>query len=406
MAIAAEIQRAMEDSSWIRRMFELGIQLRQERGAENVFDLSLGNPIAEPPAQFIEELRRFAAADTPGVHRYMPNAGYLETRQAVADALLDETGLAYAADHIVMTVGAAAALNVVVHALCDRDDEVLILRPYFAEYLFYATNHGARPVVVGCDEDFTPNLEELESKLSSRTKMVVVNSPNNPSGAMYPSSLIEALADLLRAKSAEFGTEIFLVSDEPYRKILFDEHSYPFPQLSYERTITVTSHAKDLALPGDRIGYIAVHPEYEDGALLIDALIFCNRVLGFVNAPAIMQHLVRNLQTVSIDTMDYQRKRDYLYGVLSSAGYEVRKPEGAFYMFPKSPVADEMELVAALQRQGVLVVPGRGFGMEGHFRISYCVEQRELEGAAPGFAAAMSELTGGQGPRREDSRPV
>ncbi len=395
MAIAADIQRAMEDSSWIRRMFELGIQLRQERGAESVFDLSLGNPIAEPPPQFFDELRNFAASDSPGAHRYMPNSGYVETRQAVADALSDETGLSYGADHIVMTVGAAAALNIVVHSLCDRDDEVVILTPFFAEYLFYATNHGAKPVVVGCDEHFMPDLEELEVKLSARTKMVIVNSPNNPSGAMYPPSLIEALADLLRAKSAEFGTEIFLISDEPYRKILFDEHSYPFPQLAYERTITVTSHAKDLALPGDRIGYIAVHPEYDDGGLLMDALIFCNRVLGFVNAPAIMQHLVRNLQTVTIDTTDYQQKRDYLYDVLSSAGYEVRKPEGAFYMFPKSPVEDEMELVAALQRQGVLVVPGRGFGMEGYFRISYCVEQRELEGAAPGFAAAMSELTGG-----------
>lgn len=395
MAIAADIQRAMEDSSWIRRMFELGIQLRQERGAENVFDLSLGNPIAEPPPQFFDALRRFAASDAPGVHRYMPNAGYVETRQAVADALSAETGLAYGADHVVMTVGAAAALNVVVHSLCDRDDEVIILTPYFAEYLFYARNHGAKPVVVGCDDDFMPDLEELDAKLSARTKMVIVNSPNNPSGAMYPATVIEALAALLEAKSAEFGTDIFLVSDEPYRKILFDEHEYPFPQLAYDRTITVTSHAKDLALPGERIGYIAVHPDYNDGGQLMNALIFCNRVLGFVNAPAIMQHLVRDLQNVTIDTTDYQQQREYLYDVLTSAGYQVRKPEGAFYMFPRSPVPDEMELVAALQRQGVLVVPGRGFGMEGYFRISYCVEQRELEGAAPGFAAAMSELTGG-----------
>ena len=336
MAIAADIQRAMEDSSWIRRMFELGIQLRQERGAENVFDLSLGNPIAEPPPQFFDELRSFAASDVPGVHRYMPNSGYVDTRQAVADALFGETGLSYGPDHIVMTVGAAAALNVVIHSLCDRDDEVVILTPFFAEYLFYATNHAAKPVVVGCDDDFTPDLDELERKLSDRTKMVIVNSPNNPSGAMYPASLTESLADLLRRKSREFGTEIFLVSDEPYRKILFDEHLYPFPQLAYERTITVTSHAKDLALPGDRIGYIAVHPDYDDGGELMNALIFCNRVLGFVNAPAIMQHLVRNLQSVTIDTTDYQQKRDYLYDVLTSAGYEVRKPEGAFYMFPRS----------------------------------------------------------------------
>lgn len=398
MVIAADIQRGMEDSSWIRRMFELGIELRQERGAENVFDLSLGNPITEPPPEFFEELRRVAASDAPGSHRYMPNAGYVETRQAVAEALSDETGLSYGPNNVVMTVGAAAALNIIIHSLCDREDEVVILAPYFGEYFFYATNHGATPVVVGCDEQFTPDLDELASKLSARTRLVIVNSPNNPSGAMYPQSFIDDLSSLLDAKSAEFGTDIFLVSDEPYRKILFDEHVYPFPQRSYQRTLTVTSHAKDLALPGERIGYIAVHPDYaatDSGAQLLDAMIFCNRVLGFVNAPAIIQHVVRNLQTVTIDTTDYRDKRDYLYEVLTASGYEVRKPEGAFYMFPKSPVPDELELVAALQRHGVLVVPGRGFGMEGYFRISYCVEQRDLEGAAPGFAAAMSELTGG-----------
>ncbi len=397
MVIAADIQRGMEDSSWIRRMFELGIELRQERGAENVFDLSLGNPITEPPPEFFDELRRVAASDAPGSHRYMPNAGYVETRQAVAEALSDETGLSYGPNDVVMTVGAAAALNIIIHSLCDREDEVVILAPYFGEYFFYATNHGATPVVVGCDEQFIPNLDELASKLSARTRLVIVNSPNNPSGAMYPQSFIDDLSRLLDAKSAEFGTDIFLVSDEPYRKILFDEHVYPFPQRSYERTLTVTSHAKDLALPGERIGYIAVHPDYaatDSGAQLLDAMIFCNRVLGFVNAPAIMQHVVRNLQTVTIDTTDYRDKRDYLYGVLTDSGYDVRKPEGAFYMFPRSPVPDELELVAALQRHGVLVVPGRGFGMEGYFRISYCVEQRDLEGAAPGFAAAMSELTG------------
>ncbi len=398
MSIAAEIQRGMEDSSWIRRMFELGIELRRERGAENVFDLSLGNPVTEPPAEFFDELRRVAASDAPGAHRYMPNAGYVETRQAVAEALSEETGLRYGASDIVMTVGAAAALNVIVHALCNREDEVIIFTPYFGEYFFYATSHGARPVVVGCDADFTPDLDELERKLSSRTRLVIVNSPNNPSGAMYPQSFIQELARLLDAKSSEFGSDIFLVSDEPYRRILFDEHVYPFPQRSYRRTLTVTSHAKDLALPGERIGYIAVHPDYaatDEGVQLLDALIFCNRVLGFVNAPAIMQRVVRNLQRVAVDASDYRRKRDYLYETLSAAGYEVRKPEGAFYMFPKSPVADELELVATLQRHGVLVVPGRGFGMPGHFRISYCVEQRELDGAAPGFAAAISELASG-----------
>ena len=392
MTIAADVQRHMEDSSWIRRMFELGIALKRERGDDNVFDLSLGNPVAEPPPQFFDELRRFAESPAPGAHRYMPNAGYVETRQAVADALSAETGLAYSADHVVMTVGAAAALNVIVRALCNPGDQIAILTPFFGEYMFYILGRDAEPLVIGCGEDFLPDLAELEEKLSARTRLVILNSPNNPSGAIYPRAFVDSLAQLLDRKSEQFGSDIFLVSDEPYRKIIYDDQQYPFPQQAYRRTITVTSHAKDLGLAGDRIGYLALHPEYENGAELLDAFIFCNRVLGFVNAPAIMQHLVRNLQDVTIDIADYQAKRDYLYGVLSEAGYRVRKPEGAFYMFPESPVADELELVEALQRHGVLVVPGRGFGMPGHFRISYCVQQRELEGAAPGFHAAIREL--------------
>ena len=392
MTIAADVQRHMEDSSWIRRMFELGIALKRERGDDNVFDLSLGNPVAEPPPQFFDELRRFAESPAPGAHRYMPNAGYVETRQAVADALSAETGLAYSADHVVMTVGAAAALNVIVRALCNPGDQIAILTPFFGEYMFYILGRDAEPLVIGCGEDFLPDLAELEEKLSERTRLVILNSPNNPSGAIYPRAFVDSLAQLLERKSEQFGSDIFLVSDEPYRKIIYDDQQYPFPQQAYRRTITVTSHAKDLGLAGDRIGYLALHPEYENGAELLDAFIFCNRVLGFVNAPAIMQHLVRNLQDVTIDIADYQAKRDYLYGVLSEAGYRVRKPEGAFYMFPESPVADELELVEALQRHGVLVVPGRGFGMPGHFRISYCVQQRELEGAAPGFHAAIREL--------------
>ncbi len=392
MTIAADVQRHMEDSSWIRRMFELGIALKRERGDDNVFDLSLGNPVAEPPPQFFDELRRFAESPAPGAHRYMPNAGYVETRQAVADALSAETGLAYSADHVVMTVGAAAALNVIVRAVCNPGDQIAILTPFFGEYMFYILGRDAEPLVIGCGEDFLPDLAELEQKLSARTRLVILNSPNNPSGAIYPRAFVDSLAQLLDRKSEQFGSDIFLVSDEPYRKIIYDDQQYPFPQQAYRRTITVTSHAKDLGLAGDRIGYLALHPEYENGTELLDAFIFCNRVLGFVNAPAIMQHLVRNLQDVTIDIADYQAKRDYLYGVLSDAGYRVRKPEGAFYMFPESPVADELELVDALQRRGVLVVPGRGFGMPGHFRISYCVQQRELEGAAPGFHAAIREL--------------
>ena len=392
MAIASNVRQHMENSSWIRRMFELGIALKRERGEENVFDLSLGNPVVEPPPEFFDALRSLADTPAPGAHRYMPNAGYPETRQAVAETLAAETGLPYGAQHVLMTCGAAAALNVAIRALCDPGDEVVVLTPYFAEYLFYPGNHGAVPVVVGCDEAFMPDLDDLERKLTPRSKAVILNSPNNPGGVIYPQSFVADLAALLRRKSKELGVDIYLISDEPYRRIIYDGLSYPFPQHEYERTITATSHAKDLALPGDRIGYLAVHPACEEAGDLLDAFSFCNRVLGFVNAPAIMQHLVRRLQRVTVDVSDYQTKRDYLCDVLTSAGYNVRKPEGAFYLFPQSPVEDEMLLIDALQEEGVLVVPGRGFGMPGYFRISYCVEQATLEGAAPGFRAAIRKL--------------
>ena len=392
MAIAANVRKHMADSSWIRRMFELGITLKRERGEENIFDLSLGNPVMEPPAEFFEALRTFADAPTPGMHRYMPNAGYPETRAAVAAALSEDTGMSYGPQHVMMCVGAGGGINVVLHAVCDPGDEVVVFAPFFAEYLFYAANHGAVPIVVGCGDDFTPDLAELESKLTARTRVVLLNSPNHPSGAVYDAGFVASLGALLERRSAELGTEILLLSDEPYRKILFDGAAYPFPQAAYPRTVTVTSHSKDLALPGERIGYVALSPELPDGEELLDALVFCNRTLGFVNAPALMQHIVRGLQHVTVDVGDYQAKRDYLYELLVDAGYRVFKPRGAFYMFPESPVADEMQLVSALQEHGVLVVPGRGFGLPGYFRISYCVDQRVLEGAAPGFQAVAREL--------------
>lgn len=394
MGIARNIREQMAGSSWIRRMFEQGIALKRERGEENVFDLSLGNPVAEPPAAFNELMRRLVSEPVPGSHRYMPNAGYPQTRVAVAASLAAETGLGYGPQHVVMTVGAGGALNVALHALCEPGDEVIILAPFFAEYLFYAANHGAKPVVVPCGPDFIPDLAAIEKAIGPRTRVVLLNSPNNPSGAVYPASFVQALAAVLERRSAALGTQIYLLSDEPYRRIIFDGLDYPFPQHVYPLTITATSHSKDLALPGERIGYLAVHPDCPGAVELVDALVFCNRVLGFVNAPALMQRAVAGLQGVSVDVADYQAKRDYLCGVLEEAGYELVRPGGAFYLFPRSPVADELRLVEALARHGVLVVPGRGFGIEGYFRISYCVPQQVLEGAAPGFRAAMAELCG------------
>ena len=386
MPVSSGVRRSLEQGGWIRRMFEAGIALKAQYGEDNVFDLSLGNPVVEPPAEFRDELRRLAETPLPGMHRYMPNNGYPETRQAVADSLREETGLGFTAADVVMTCGAAAALNVVLKTILDPGDEVIILSPYFVEYGFYIDNHQGSPVVVPTDEGFQPDLAAIEAAVSPRTKGIIINSPNNPSGVVYSADTLEALAGLLERCQSRNGSPIYLISDEPYRRIIFDGLTYPQVFPHYDNTIVVTSHAKDLALPGERIGHIAVSPACPDRGELADGFTFCNRTLGFVNAPALMQHVVRRLQGVSVDAGDYQRKRDFLHSQLTEMGYSVVKPQGAFYLFPKSPVEDDVAFVEALQEFNVLTVPGRGFGTPGHFRISYCVEDRVLEGAMDGFA--------------------
>ena len=392
MGIADAIRRQMVEGSWIRKMFEAGSALKKQYGEERVFDLSLGNPVLEPPEAFRRELRRLAKDPLPDMHRYMPNAGYPETRAAVARQLAQESGQPFEGGDIVMCVGAGGGLNVVLRALLNPGDEVVVFAPYFVEYTYYAHNNNGVPVVLPCDAGFIPDLDTLRQRITPRTKAVFINSPNNPTGRVYGPDVLAALGRVLREKEAEYGTAIYLVSDEPYRKILFDgllySHIYPY----HPHSIAVTSHSKDLALPGERIGHIAVNPQCPNKEELVDALTFCTRTLGFVNAPALMQHLVRALQDVTVDVGDYQRKRDFLYDSLTSLGYKVHKPMGAFYMFPQSPVADDVAFVEKLQRHNVLVVPGAGFGAPGYFRISYCVEDRVLQGALDGFAAVAREL--------------
>lgn len=394
MTISNRVRRAMAEGGWIRRMFEVGIALKAQYGADKVFDLSLGNPIMEPPERFNAELRRLAADPAPGMHRYMPNAGYPETRAAVAETLRGETGLPFAGGDIVMSCGAAGAINVVLGATLNPGDEVIILAPYFGEYVYYVDNHNGKAVIVPTTDDFRLDLDAIAAAVTPRTRGLLVNSPNNPSGVVYAAGEIRELAELLRRKQAELNTEIYIISDEPYRRLIYDGLTYPqiFPH--YDRTIVVNSHAKDLGLPGERIGYIAVHPDYPGKGELVDGLIFCTRTLGFVNAPALMQHLIRGLQDASVDVAEYQRKRDFLYGGLTELGYSVVKPQGAFYLFPKSPLADDAAFVDALQEWQVLVVPGRGFGAPGHFRISYCVEDWVLAGALEGFARAAERYGG------------
>ena len=392
MAVSKRTLRSMQEGGWIRRMFEVGTVLMQKHGAENVFDLSLGNPVMEPPKELVAEMRRIASSDTPGLHRYMPNAGYVETRAAVAQSLSEETGFPFTANEIVMTCGAAGALNVIFESILNPGDEVVIFAPYFGEFTFYIENHQGRPVVAPTDDAFIPDLTSLEGLITPKTRAVLINSPNNPSGALYPEGVVRQLGELLGRKEREFGSEIFLLSDEPYRRILFDGLTYPHIFTHHHASVAVHSHSKDLAVPGERIGYIAVNPEYEGKGQLLNGIIFWNRSLGFVNGPAVMQHAIRGLQGVSVDAAEYQRKRDYLYRELSGMGYRVVKPQGAFYMFPKSPIEDDVAFVDALQQKRVLTVPGVGFGSPGNFRLSYCVEDRVLEGALEGFAGCAKEF--------------
>jgi len=378
----------MTTGSWIRRMFEDGVALKQRYGEENVFDLSLGNPITEPPAEFKNELRRLVENPWVGMHRYMVNAGYPETREAVAAQLSLETGISFTMKDIVMTCGAAGGMNIALKTVLNPGDEVIVFSPFFVEYLHYIENHNGVARVVPTDERFMPRLDVLEATINAKTAAVIINSPNNPTGVVYGEDLIRQLGQLLRRKESQYGRQIYIISDEPYRKIIYDGLIYPPVFHHHTQSMTVTSHSKDLALPGERIGYLAVHPECYQRDVLVNGLVFCNRTLGYVNAPALMQNVVRHLQQVTVSIAEYQQKRDFLYGRLVDMGYSVVKPQGAFYMFPKSPMADDVAFVGELQQWKVLTVPGAGFGTPGYFRLAYCVDDRTLEGCLAGFQKA------------------
>ncbi len=386
MSISDNVRKRMIEGSAIRRMFEEGNLLKERYGEENVYDFSIGNPIMEPPPLFFDGLKEIALNQKPGMHRYMENAGYRETRQAVADQLTKETGIQFKYSNILMTCGAAGAVNVVMKSILNPGEEVILFAPYFPEFDNYIDNHGGVPKIVSTDhETFIPDLEALDKAITGKTKAVLLNSPNNPTGVVYNEQFIHQLGQVLERKQKQYRSHIYLVSDEAYKKIIFDGIKYPpvFPH--YRQTIVAASHSKDLALPGERIGYIAVHPECEQGEELMAAHILCNRILGFVNAPALMQLLVEKLQGESISMDEYTRNRDLLYTNLTKMGYSVLKPQGTFYMFPKSPVKDDLIFVNALKEQNILTVPGRNFGTPGYFRISFCIKESIIEGSLPGF---------------------
>ncbi|MFZ5640759.1 MAG: pyridoxal phosphate-dependent aminotransferase [Bacillota bacterium] len=392
MAISQKIRENLTRASFIRAMFEEGERLRKIHGPDKVYDFTLGNPDVEPPAAFKAELKKLADNPVPGMHRYMSNTGYPETRRAVAGVLAEDSGLPVKENHVIMTCGAGGALNVVLKTLLDPGDEVIILAPFFVEYIFYIDNHGGKHVVCQTQKDFQPDLDALEKAVTPRTKAIIINSPNNPTGVVYSAGSLAGLNRLLKAKEGEFGTEIYVISDEPYAKIAYDGVKVPSVFKYIDNSIVVTSHSKDLALPGERIGYLAVNPGIRDVELMMDGMTFCNRTLGFVNAPALMQRLVAGLQLESVDIADYQEKRDILYDNLTEMGFKMVKPQGAFYLFPESPVPDDVGFVRAAQKHNILLVPGSGFGAPGYFRICYCFDRQIILNSLPAFRELAKEF--------------
>ncbi len=391
MPVAGKIRDAMARSSWIRKMFEEGARLKAEFGAANVFDFSLGNPNLEPPEAFRQALRQLLEEDPPGCHGYMPNPGYPEVREAVAAQVGREQGVVLEGRHVLMTVGAGGALNTVFRAVLEAGDEVLVPRPYFVEYNFYADNHGAVLKTAPTTDDFDLDLGALEAEITPRTRVLIINSPNNPTGRVYDRGTLLALRELLDRKQTEFGRPVYLVSDEPYRKIVYDGVEVPGVLSIFPHSLVCSSYSKDLSLPGERIGYIAVSPSIPEVDVLLGGLALANRILGFVNAPALMQRAVAKLQGVTVDVGLYQRNRDRLYEGLVEAGYQCRKPEGAFYLFPRSPIPDDVAFVRVLQQENILAVPGSGFGGPGHFRLAYCCSYETVEKSLGGFTRALKK---------------
>ncbi|MDR2724649.1 MAG: pyridoxal phosphate-dependent aminotransferase [Candidatus Adiutrix sp.] len=392
--LSRKMGAALAGASLVRRMFEEGLRLKARFGADQVFDFSLGNPDLPPPAAFRETLARLARENTP--HGYMPNAGWPRVREKVAEYLNAEQGAgldrAFTPDQVVMTVGAAGGLNVVLKALLDPGDEVVTPRPYFMEYNFYVDNHGGTLVPAEPGPGFSLDPKTIAVKLNPATRAVLLNSPHNPTGVIYPAERLAALGRLLAEAGAHWGRPIFLIADEPYRKLTYDGLKAPSVFAAHPYSIVVHSHSKDLSIPGERIGYAAINPDLPGGGPeLLGALALANRVLGFVNAPSLMQLALAELQGVSVDVGLYQRRRDLFVQGLRSLGYRLQEPAGAFYLFPESPLADDAAFVDILKEEKILAVPGRGFAGPGHFRLCFCAPEEVIERALPGFARALEK---------------
>ncbi len=382
--IAKKIQENMQKGSMIRQMFEEGKRLKELHGPENVYDFSLGNPDLEPPAAVNEALARLVNQPRPGLHSYMSNSGHAHVRQTVADLHSRLAGLDIPADNVCMTVGAAGALNISLKALLDPGDEVIVLAPFFFEYLSYIDNHGGVPVVVACDkESLLPDLKALAASITARTKAIIINSPNNPSGVIYPKESLLAINELLLS----LPQTIYVLSDEPYADLVYDGAKTP-PTLAFiKNAIICTSWSKSLSLPGERIGCVVVSPNCTAATEISQAAVYCNRILGFVNAPALFQEVIGQAIAAKVDLAQYEKRRDLLTSVLQEAGFKVNRPAGGLYLFPACPDPDDQAFARKCAGQHILLVPGSAFAFAGFFRLCFAVPEKTILGSAKAFQA-------------------
>ncbi len=387
MAIAYRMKLYMDKASWIRKMFEEKVKL--DKSGRKLFDFTLGNPDLPPPESFYKALFETLKDKLPKMHGYMENSGFSETREALASYLSKIYKKELRKEHIILTCGAAGGINVVLKSILNPEDEVIIIVPYFPEYIFYVENHFGVVSFVESNDDFSLNIRAIGRSISRRTKAIILNSPNNPSGAIYKESELKALADLLRRWEKESGNLVYTIFDEPYRRITFGGKTVPSPFLFLKNSICVGSFSKELSIAGERIGYVALNPDMENVSELFSAISVANRILGFVNATSLLQRALTRIIGDCVDVSIYERRMNIAYDMLSSIGYELKKPDGTFYLFPKSPIEDSMKFMDILKEEGVLVVPGDGFGKPGYFRMALCVDEKVIKESKEGFEKAF-----------------
>lgn len=388
MSISIKVKEGLAASSWTVKAFD---GRAQTVSGEELYDFRLGNPKIEPPVEFVEELKVVANNPFPGMHGYSALAGHAQARESIAQMLSKERGLNFTAHHVIMTAGGAGGLNIILKTLLNPGEEVIVLSPLYLEYPYYIDNHGGVCCLVETNADFTLNVENIAAKITPRTKAIIINSPNNPTGTIYSEECLKSVARLLDDKNREFGKDIFLIYDAAYQDIIYDGNKLPDIFNICHNTIFAASYSKPLSIPGERIGYTAVHPEMENSGELMDALTFSNRVLGYLSAPVLMQHVVANLQGVCVDRAEYQERRDMFCDALEDLGYSFQRPMGAYYIFPKIP-GDDVVFVRELAKEGILVLPGKSFGRSGYIRIAFCVKKETIKNSLPGFKEVMNRF--------------